>query len=139
MAIGSRSEEENDWIAGIFRQAVLPVLLLALTFCHCKNTVVAPWVFPPKLVKKRSEHDRAPITKVYTLDIRPVHKVLSAAQASSGGSLRNALHICRGHLKDFSHGPGLFGKFKGLYWRNMTVRGTKAKGEVNKDYRVLPD
>ena len=47
-----------------------------------------------------------------------------------------ALHICRGHFKDFSN-HGLFGKYRGTYWWPMHTRGSSDNGLVVKDYRVL--
>ena len=57
-----------------------------------------------------------------------------------GGGLKQALHICRGHFKDYRDGRGLFGKHKGLYWWEQNVRGSIEQGVHIKDYRVrTPD
>lgn len=53
--------------------------------------------------------------------------------------LKRALHICRGHFKNYSNGKGLFGKYKGLYWWDMNLRGNSENGTVVKDYKVLTE
>lgn len=45
------------------------------------------------------------------------------------------LHIVRGHIKDFSDGPGLFGKYHGRYWWTPTLRGKAEYGIRTHDYR----
>jgi hypothetical protein len=52
-----------------------------------------------------------------------------------GISLAKALHICRGHFKNFDDKP-LFGKLTGTYWWQPHVRGTAEAGIVEKDYRI---
>jgi len=135
-------EQKGEDVSRLVTESIfllpLEVFLLALTFCHCKNVVAAPQVFPPKLVEKRAKHFRAPITKVYTLDIRNAHKILNAAQEASGGSLRGALRISRSHFQDYQAGPGLSGKLKGLDWWNLAVLRTKEVDVARKDYRVSP-
>jgi hypothetical protein len=131
-----KSENLSKLVTDLRLALPFGVLLLALSFCHCKNAVVAPQVFPAKLVEKRAKHYRAPITKIHTLDLRPVHRILSAAHTTSSGSLRRALHICRDHFNDCTHGPGLFGRSKALCWWNMNVRGIEAAGELRKDCSV---
>jgi len=49
--------------------------------------------------------------------------------------LEKALHICRGHFKDYRT-EGLFGKHKGMYWLSDHVRGHPRQGLVLKDYNV---
>jgi len=65
-------------------------------------------------------------------------KVISSHMAATGANWRNALHICRGHFKNFSNGRGLFGKFKGRYWWGAQARGTDRAAQVHADYRVSP-
>jgi hypothetical protein len=58
--------------------------------------------------------------------------------AGADGSLKHALHICRGHFKDYREGSGLFDKFRGMYWWDMHTRGSSKLGEIRKDYDVKP-
>ena len=61
---------------------------------------------------------------------------MDASANDNKSSVRNALHFVRGHFKDFSHGGGLFGKYKGLYWWSPRLRGSASSGIVKKEYMV---
>ena len=63
-------------------------------------------------------------------------QILRTEGQSQSTGIKQGLHICRGHFKDYTRGRGLFGRFKGLYWWDSQVRGTAEKGIVVKDYRV---
>lgn len=88
--------------------------LLAISFLHCKNVKIREnhTIVPKK--QKRKE----PVTKFYTLEIEPMKKILETEGNSKSTGLQNALHICRGHFKDF-RAKGLFGKHKNIYWWNV--------------------
>lgn len=110
--------------------------ILAISFMHCKNVDMIENV-PPILpmTNKRAQHP--PRTKYYTLNIRPMQRILEDEGHISTNGLKQALHICRGHFKDYRDGAGLFGRYKGMYWWESQVRGDKKYGEVHKNYRVL--
>lgn len=76
-----------------------------------------------------------PFTRIYTLEINGIRQLIKN-YTNSDKLTKQALHICRGHFKDFSHGKGLFGKAKGLYWWGMQTRGSKDDGEIIKDYKI---
>lgn len=116
--------------------------LLAISFMHCKN-VTATEHNPKDIRHKKPIRDsrghlkkKTPQTKYYTLDIEPMKKVLKSEGNIDEVGLQRALHICRGHFKDYSNGKGLFGKYKGLYWWDSTVRGTEEAGKIEKDYAI---
>jgi hypothetical protein len=109
--------------------------MLAISFCHCKNVVMKSEVIPPKVLKKRAKANKPAVTKFYTMQIQPMRKILHDA-AEAGGSLQKALHICRGHFKDYRDGRGLFGKVQGLFWWEQTLRGSKEQGVVSKEYKL---
>lgn len=116
----------------------LHVPLLATSFAHCKNVVITTQRPSPKLVRAREKKDRPKPTTYKILEIEPMRKVLkSDGGMSQGTSLQRALHICRGHFKDYRQ-HGLFGRNKGLYWWDMSVRGQKEAGLIVKDYKVKP-
>lgn len=108
-------------------------MLLSLSFLHCKNVDL----IKSGTIKKQREkrQDREPKVKVYTLQIEPVRRILDDAGARKTG-IKQALHICRGHFKDFSKGKGLFGKYQGMYWWEAQVRGNAELGFIAKDYQV---
>jgi len=110
--------------------------LLAISFMHCKNVTVTEHNPPEKVQKKRQKGNKPPLTKYYTLDIESMKKVLKSEGHSDEVGLQRALHVCRGHFKDYSNGKGLFGKYKGLYWWDSNIRGIAEAGEIVKDYNV---
>jgi len=110
---------------------------LAISFMHCKNVSVREERVPDKLVKASSKRNRPmPLVRWYVLEIEPMTKILRAGKGE-GSDVKQALHICRGHFKDYRQ-SGLFGKIKGLFWWDSTVRGSAKQGVVVKDYAVSP-
>jgi len=117
---------------------VLHPALLAISFAHCKNVSMPEESLPPKVLRARARRGKAPgFTKWRTLRIEPMTRILRKHQ-ERGASVKTALHICRGHFKDYREGPGLFGRVNGLWWWDMQVRGSRERGEVVKTYEVAP-
>lgn len=112
-------------------------LLLAMSFMNCRNVTT---VTHREAIdsKTRRRQGKPPLVKVYTLKIDAIKRMIGTHSGNDDVLTKNAFHICRGHFKDFSHGQGLFGKYKGRYWWPMTTRGSKEAGEVVKDYAVKP-
>lgn len=113
----------------------------AISLLHCKNVTVedAP-AAPPPVAKKRAERG-VPQVRFKTLVIEPMRKQVRSESAQDGESTsgtKRAMHIARGHFKDFREGDGLFGRHHGMYFWNMQVRGDPSLGTVQKDYRVKP-
>jgi hypothetical protein len=107
---------------------------LALSFCHCKNVTVST---RQPLKKGKPERYRGiPRATYHTLEIQPMRTILRTEGHSDTEGLRQALHICRGHFKDYSRGKGLFGRLPGLYWWESHVRGSAESGLVRKEYAV---
>jgi hypothetical protein len=113
----------------------IPIVFLSLSFTHCKNVTLSTETPSLKIQKKREEKGKYPLFKYHLLNIDPMKKILSTEGQIKSQGVKKALHICRGHFKDFSKGMGLFGKHKGLYWWDMTVKGTQPR-LVFKDYQV---
>jgi hypothetical protein len=111
------------------------VPFLALSFLHCKNVQLLKNPESPRLQKARERKGKPPLLRWHTLTIEPVRRIVAAANSGNPALTPKALHICRGHFKDFSE-RGLFGKYKGLYWWDAQVRGTSKQGVVLKDYDV---
>jgi hypothetical protein len=116
--------------------------LLSISFLHCRNVSLND-VTPPKHIvrnksaKRRGEQDYQPVA-FKTLDIRPMREILKREEqgAPQGEKTQRALHICRGHFKDYTEGRGLFGKYKDTFWWADQVRGNKMEGVRIKDYRI---
>lgn len=131
--------ENSDWSVdqwGETQQITFPYLL-AISFMHCKNVVLRKNEIPPALRRAVARRSGIRREDYYVLDIRPMQTVLrSEGRLEEHGSLKRALHICRGHFKDYRDGAGLFGKFRGLYWWEQSVRGLPEAGVRQKTYRV---
>lgn len=108
--------------------------LLAISFLHCKNVEIIPRK-PDDEKNKRRNRNSSKI-KYKVLEIEPMKKVLREEGKSKSLGLKQSLHICRGHFKDFSKGKGLFGKYKDMFWWDSQVRGNIEKGIVLKDYVI---
>ena len=109
---------------------------LAICFMHCSNVQLED--HRPKdshLRKHQKLYGRAPI--VYkTLNITPMQNIIRSKGGPSCG-LKQALHIMRGHFKQFDKKP-LFGKHKGLWWWSSQLRGSLKHGYIKKNYEVHP-
>jgi hypothetical protein len=109
--------------------------LMAVTFLHCKNVSLdshAPATREPG--QRRNRH--ATNVRFHTLSIEPLKKILRSEGGAQETGGKHALHICRGHFKDFSKGKGLFGKYKDIFWWDSQVRGCADEGVVLKDYWI---
>jgi hypothetical protein len=101
--------------------------LLAVSFMHCRNVSVADNPVPPKLARRYEErHGFAP-TPYKTLVIEPLKAILRTEGKSGEHGAAHAMHICRGHFKDYREGKGLFGKYHQMVWHPSLVRGTKGR------------
>jgi hypothetical protein len=111
--------------------------LLAISLSHCKNVTEVDHV-PSKPLTRAfwKKHHRRPLT-YKTLMIKPMAKLLSDVAAKNGTGLPKALHICRGHFKDYRE-RGLFGKIHGVFWWENSVRGRDQSRAVVKDYACAP-
>lgn len=114
---------------------VLAPMLLGISFMHCKNVKMVQEIPPAALSKKRQKKSGRPLERYHVLDIEPMKAVLRTQGQAGQTGLRNALHICRGHFKDYRE-HGLFGRNKGIYWWEDRVRGNHTEGVVVKDYAV---
>jgi hypothetical protein len=110
--------------------------LLAVSFLHCKNVKLVDVETDKPLAKKY--HARTGIwpTKYHTLEIEPLKKILRSEGHSDTVGTAKAMHICRGHFRDYREGRGLFGKYKQLVWTPSTIRGTKGDKAPPREIRI---
>jgi hypothetical protein len=106
--------------------------LLATSMMHCKN-VTARRVVLSRQQRRARERCGLPVFSYSVLDIAPMRATLRVSGGES--NLRRALHICRGHFKDYREGAGLFGTHKGLYWWQQSLRGNGPRVH-DKTYRL---
>jgi hypothetical protein len=108
--------------------------VLALSFLHCRNCELRP-VAPSRAERRQAAREGRPPRGVYhVLDVLPMRAVLQR-EAGKATSIRQALHICRGHFKRFDARP-LFGKHRGVFWWPMHLRGDPNRGAIGKSYRL---
>lgn len=114
-------------------------VLFAIALSNCKNTNEV-FHSPTKSKRKvdKSKSKPLPLLTYRTLNIRPMTKALHEEGKIETEGINRALHLCRGHFKDYRE-HGLFGKEKGVYWWDAHVRGREENGVVEKDYRVLTE
>lgn len=129
-----RSAHSHELAKGVQWPLLNPVLL-AVSLAHCKNVRLEEQQSPRHERRQTERAGKPPLTKFYTLEIDPMRTVLRTEGRSGEHGLQKALHICRGHFKDYRE-HGLFGRNKGLYWWDAHVRGTAERGTVVKDYAI---
>lgn len=112
---------------------------LAMSFLHCKNVTIVEERMPKPLAKKfRAKHPGLEPAPYKTLVIEPLKQILrtQGGATDKGVGLKRAMHICRGHFKDYRQGPGLFGKYHQLVWQPSLVRGTKSGAAAPRQMEV---
>jgi hypothetical protein len=132
---GGASESNKRDLSRMFLYDLL-IIAMTTTFMHCKNTQLIEAHVSEKLQKSRLKKRKLPLLKHYTLEISPVKKILKEQGNIEKTGIKQAMHICRGHFKDYRDGRGLFGKYQGLYWWEDQVRGDKHEGIIVKNYKV---
>lgn len=116
----------------------LALSLVGISIANCRNAERVEMEPPERLNRRHLERKGRPLFRYYVLNIAPVRKILEQEGGLGENSLGVALHLCRGHFKDFREGGGLFGRHKGLYWWDAAVRGSVKHGVVAKDYALTP-
>jgi len=112
-------------------------LWLAFSFCHCRNVRVLTQTVPEKLNRRYEKKGGPRVDHWYGLEISQMQRTLDQTMRDAGTrSLARCLHICRGNFARYKSEHPLFGKYVGLFWRPMHVRGNKSRGVVHKDYSV---
>jgi hypothetical protein len=111
--------------------------LATINFMNCKNVEIIENP-PSKQVRKKCERKGEPIPVTYKTLV--IHPNLTRRRAFALGSpleAKRALHIVRGHFKDYRQGGGLGkGHVKGMWWWSPAVRGTDTERAVVKDYEI---
>jgi len=131
-----RHGAEAAWEAQRFISSMLSPYGLALSLMHCKNVEIRPAPTPERVRDRRHRHRRPALT-YRVLEIEPMKRVLRSEGRIAETGMRLALHICRGHFKDYRQ-RGLFGKLRGIYWWDSHLRGDLRSGVAVKDYEIAP-
>ena len=109
--------DENGYLA-ILPSSGIPFVfvpvLFAISLMHCKNVVARDQIdINQHRGGRRNRH--APKYYYKVLNINPIKMLLQTKGKIDSNGLQRALHICRGHFKDYSEN-GLFGRFKNIFW-----------------------
>jgi hypothetical protein len=109
---------------------------LAMSFLHCKNVTVVDNHVDKALAKKYRARTGISPCSYKTLVIEPLKTILRGEGRSGELGLQKAMHICRGHFRDYREGRGLFGKYHQLVWQPSIVRGTKGPSAPAREIEV---
>jgi hypothetical protein len=115
--------------------ALSTICFFAISLMHCKNAALREALPNAKISRAGERRGHPPLLRYHVLAIDPVRKILEREGGAGTGGMKQALHICRGHFKDYRL-SGLFGKHKGIFWWDMAARGSVERGIVDKDYRI---
>jgi hypothetical protein len=114
----------------------LSCIYFVITLLNCKN-ISAEKNYPPEaLNKKRVKKGKQPLFTYHTLVVNPIGNKKRSDGVHEPTGIKQRLHFCRGHFKEYTPDKPLFGKLTGLYWWQPMVRGNKELGIVHKDYEV---
>jgi hypothetical protein len=109
--------------------------LLTVSFMNCRNVTMQEERPLSRPERRNLQRKGVPLLEYHVLEIEPMKEVLRTEGGSESAGLAKALHICRGHFKDYTE-SGLFGKYHGVYWWHDSVRGDSRRGAVGKTYEV---
>lgn len=124
---------------GDFLNQDFAVMLTAFSLLSCKNVTLRDAHVPIAVDKSHVRRCGRPLIRYKVLDVMPMRKAIAqAGDPSKRETVIKALHICRGHFKDYRE-HGLFGKTKEVFWWQPHVRGDLASGMIVKDYKIKTD
>jgi hypothetical protein len=134
METGVDIEDDKNWPMVALAISSYKIVGLSIGLLHVKNSKTINEKLSSRQVRRARERQHKPPEFVYkTLWV----KSMRGSGAGDGHSGEHySLHICRGHFKDYTQGPGLFGKYHGVYWWDEMVKGRISEGVVIKDYKV---
>jgi hypothetical protein len=134
-----RHEWAEEFEAQVCRHAC--IALAAVQFMNCKNVEILDNP-PTRQQRRQAEREgKKPETTYKTLLIHPFGRKRQIVKHEDGSTVHGvALHIVRGHFKDYRSGQGL-GRthIKGIWWWSPQVRGREDVGKVVKDYAVAAE
>lgn len=109
---------------------------LCLLLLSCKNIATIMHPAPDKLNKKRLKSGKPPLNAYKTLKLVLPRGGKNKDRAQSRDRATTRLHMVSGHFKIYTKAAPLFGQLTGRYWWQPQIRGNKASGTINKQYRV---
>ena len=131
--------EQTDDLLSKERQAMIRINLILQSFMlllNCKNISTKKNYPPEALNKKRIKQGKQPLFTYHTLVINPISEKRRNDGPHEATGIKQRLHFCRGHFKEYTDSNKLFGKYTGMYWWQPMVRGNKELGIVHKNYQI---
>jgi hypothetical protein len=108
---------------------------------HVRNTVALPHSHPERLQRSRQRHGREPFRDFHTLHVVTPRQARDFA-AGKPLTLDRSMpaHTVHGHYVRYSAERPMLGKPWGVgtFWVPAHTRGSKAVGQADKDYKLMP-
>ncbi len=101
---------------------------------HCKNIVTLTHD-PYRPAMPRGKRNKVPKITYRTLRISNSLSKDDAEEPHAGDG-ETAKHVCRGNFAHYTEENKLFGKYVGMFWRPMHIRGNAKHGIVGKEYKL---
>jgi len=117
------------YMTGIMRMPAL----LGIAFMHCKNVEMVR--YPEADTTPKQVRRGLPRVRFSRIVVTPFREVAQRASGDAAVSIQRAMHICRGHFKDYRK-SGLFGRIPGIFWWDTHVRGNADAGLVISEHEV---
>jgi len=135
--VASLGEDEVEYAKLRTGLTIMPVLV-AISLLHCKNIELVNKPIT-RAMRRRAKRTGKPMVIEKMLELEPFKRKVINETSGGHTGLTLAMHICRGHFREYSEEKPLFGKYSGKYWIPQHARGDKGAGEIIKDYKVKLD
>jgi hypothetical protein len=148
----SMSSESMRMLVTWNRTILADVMLLAFSFCNCRNVALPETVPVRRTPTKREQKKKiTPLVdhRFHTILIEPFKTKFARdaseqpanASTSETSPSAQALHIVRGHFHTYTPERPLFGKpdLYGQFWIPQHARGAADSGTINADYEIRLD
>lgn len=133
-AVQSMGKDHVDE-AKYYTKVIITPALVAISLLHCKNIELVDKPVT-RAMRRRVKRTGNPLIIQKILEIEPFkRKVINEVTGEKSG-LTLAMHICRGHFREYSEEKPMFGKYSGKYWIPQHIKGNKSVGEIDKGYKV---
>ena len=132
--------EEAQALASQTQDVVLALCVQSIALLNCSNVqYVEAGVTNSDVGKKERRHKRLAQCRFHVLKVKVGTELRAIREHHETGDGHRPLHMVRGHFRDYSKGPGLFGKYKKpAVWVPAHLRGHADHGIVTRDYQLEP-